>query len=949
MTKRNIALLLAVIIVFSLIGYIVFGNSTTDSTLINQNNTERISVTQKSFYYNGKDLYASLYAIKHGIENNLLTSDELVLYAEKVLRDMEGLGDYYNFFDKTSYTKKGVTYGAVPDGNPIGGGQGYTDIYTSGDYLVTNDDEFMHAVKNAGNGEVIFIQGDAVIDISDLRITDDFFATLSRGVTIASDRGHNDSKGGTIHFSANHSVLLRLIGDNRITGLCLQAANCTMANGRASEDLLFGILAVGVKAEIDNCEISGFSNGAIYSKNSEISIHHNYIHDNSTVNGYGINIENGRASIESNLFSGNITNIRVNNFDEITIRNNIDVGTSRGIPIVISGNDEAVLSFTNNSFLGSGQPYKLENVKNENITNNYNIYDFTDNDTLSLLGIKGFIKSEEAKSITAVPDIIMNVFAGDKNIVFDYIMKIKETSDDKSLALEYAIKALSELAGFSDYYNYLNRLSMEKDGVIYGAYVEDGKSPIGGGVGMSELYATGDYIVNDLDSLLTALDKAKSGEVIFIKGNSIIDTTSLAKRNKALTLNEGVTLASDRGRIYDDGTVSSGAIILSTCHAPVMIDAYADTKIEGLTLSGSDTWKHLAHHARGTGATGYTQYYYSLPLTIGVAVRGDNFIMSNCEVSGFSNSGVQLFNVKDANIRNCFFHHNQRNGFGYGICHNKASTSVIEYNLFNFDRHSIAADGSAGSGYIARYNIQMGDAIYHVFDAHGGGDRGDGTNIACNYVYMYNNTILCDKIPYKKRGVPQLYSKFYRNIVLNPIEYYSTRLMEGENITFYDNIFGIADIKAPEYDYEGGERWSFSISVFNKKVRSSGVTTSVFYLDENGYITSAGAGLRYAYILVFAPNEDGKFRITEYGNNLDDGTIMNWDEKVYIPESGFVLAFTNDVLKMKSLYDYITEEYSVIYNTTASIHGGYIADVTGVLGSGEITVTVTAAKKVDND
>ena len=66
---------------------------------------------------------------------------------------------------------------------------------------------------------------------------------------------------------------------------------------------------------------------------------------------------------------------------------------------------------------------------------------------------------------------------------------------------------------------------------------------------------------------------------------------------------------------------------------------------------------------------------------------------------------------------------------GYGICHDR-SFSLIEYNLFNYNRHSIAGTGRPDSGYEARHNIEIKHSLSHCFDMHGGRDRQDNTNIA---------------------------------------------------------------------------------------------------------------------------------------------------------------------------------------------------------------------------
>ncbi|MBO5981674.1 MAG: right-handed parallel beta-helix repeat-containing protein, partial [Clostridia bacterium] len=333
-----------------------------------------------------------------------------------------------------------------------------------------------------------------------------------------------------------------------------------------------------------------------------------------------------------------------------------------------------------------------------------------------------------------------------------------------------------------------------------------------------------------------------------------------------------------------------------------------------------DTERHMTHLQRGLNSAGnsYTDYYYSLILARGLVVRGDNVTVSNCEISGFSEAGVLVEGYKGAKVSHCYIHHNQRNGFGYGVSLYRESEVEIYGNLFNFDRHAIAADGSAGSSYYAHDNVHMGTAIYHIFDAHGGADRGDGTDTACDKVEMINNVFLSDRLPYKKRGTPTEYSLFKNNIVVYPEESYEYRFLYGNNFIMEDNIFGIAEKKNPVYDFEGAKSYLVDMS-------------SVEKYEGVEYIDSAAQKLRYKYILVFAPAEDGKFYIKEYGNNLDDGSIRNWNEKVYVPEGGFVLAFTADSGSGLRLYNAVADRHGVIYNTTLCLDGDFVGEFDGEL------------------
>ena len=399
-----------------------------------------------------------------------------------------------------------------------------------------------------------------------------------------------------------------------------------------------------------------------------------------------------------------------------------------------------------------------------------------------------------------VPNIVSDLWYGDTEAVWQILEMqksglLKNTVNAGTVSKKIN-EALMELGSFSRYYDYESELCIEVDGKKYGAYVEEGAPPIGGGKGYSEIFTTGDYVVRTLAELTDALSKAQSGEVVFIEGNAAIDITTLVIQGKYLELKEGVTLASNRGHTYEDGTVSTGGKIYSTSMANRALYAYDNSRVTGLIFAGGDPNQHLEHHYRAfsaPNAPGHS-YYYSLTsvATDGIHVVGNNVTVDNCEIAGFGDAGVNLYiGVKNAVVKYCYIHHNQANGLGYGVCHWDDAESVIEYNLFNYNRHSIAGSGPADSYYTARYNVEMGESLSHMFDMHGGRDRGDGTNIAGKYVDMYNNTFLSPMNPYYMRGVPVEYQNFYHNIVLNPKRNYNYSFFTGENVKIYDNIFGI--------------------------------------------------------------------------------------------------------------------------------------------------------------
>lgn len=515
---------------------------------------------------------------------------------------------------------------------------------------------------------------------------------------------------------------------------------------------------------------------------------------------------------------------------------------------------------------------------------------------------------------TVYPDITSAVFPADSFEVYKMLLSIAEGHT------EQIIDALAYHSGTTNYYYYKDSLSVTKDGVQYG--IRDDGTPLGGGKGYENIITEGDYTVTDTASLVSALRNAKSGEVVYIPEGCKISVTGIT-----VTVPEGVTIASNRGYVHENGSISAGGMLYTTTRQKEAVILSEGAVFTGLTFAGADTDRHMTHLNRGLNEAGtsYTDYYYSLTLSRAIVVRGDNAEVSNSEISGFSEAGVLVEGHKGVKVHHNYIHHNQRNGFGYGVTLYGAAETEIYRNMFNFDRHAIAADGSPGSSYSAHDNIHMGTAIYHIFDAHGGSDRGDGTDIACDKVEMVNNVFLSDKLPYKKRGTPTEYSLFKHNIVIYPESAYQYRFLYGNNFICEDNIFGLAEKEKSEYSFEGGASYPLP-------------TDNVEIYKDMEYIDSKTHGLRYAYILVFTPNDDGYY-VSEYGNNLDDGSIRNWNEKVYIPEGGFAVTFKGENGSWRRLYDAISARHGVIYNTTLMLDGDYIAKYDGEF------LRVTASKK----
>lgn len=307
---------------------------------------------------------------------------------------------------------------------------------------------------------------------------------------------------------------------------------------------------------------------------------------------------------------------------------------------------------------------------------------------------------------------------------------------------------------------------VEIDGVVYGARADE-RGPIGGGESYAEVLNDGDYRVADLDSLLAALAKAVAGDIVFLPDETEIDLTARIHVEKlVLEVPGGVTLAGNRGH-----QGSRGALLYSdTLQTPVMIRALGPAvRITGLRLRGPNPKRYIEHHRRafardretgaylhhdGEGPRGGHTYYYKFPVQSGIVTTHDGLRVDNCEISGFGHSGISLREGTDHRVHHNFIHHCQYQGLGYGVSVNTA-IATIEYNLFDWNRHSIAGTGRSGSGYLARHNVELGTSLSHCFDMHGGRDRRDGTDVAGAAIEIHNNTFRAPQTPIVIRGTPE--------------------------------------------------------------------------------------------------------------------------------------------------------------------------------------------------
>lgn len=349
----------------------------TSPALTVKNQFDGITVTARSFYPDSNSLMEKLEQIGYGLESNQLSGDVLLSELEDAIRQLEQLGFYYDYIGNTAVaSESGKLYGASADAlGPIGGGAGYTEMITTGDYIATDDNTFYDAVSKAQAGQVIFIPGDAVIDLSDMKLLEYRDLVLPAGITLASDRGLNGSGGGILKFSLELSTLFTASDDVRITGLVLQGVDARL-HDEANYDPINGIVVNGSNVQIDNCEISGFSGAAILAAAGDVQIHHCYIHHiRGYGNGHGILVRSGDAKISHNLFSNCRNAVTVSaGAGSVAAENNVEAGNALEAAFRLWAADPeaeqpetgaAALLLKNNTVLGGTLPVWIEQLPKE--------------------------------------------------------------------------------------------------------------------------------------------------------------------------------------------------------------------------------------------------------------------------------------------------------------------------------------------------------------------------------------------------------------------------------------------------------------------------------------------------------------------------------------------------------------------------------------------------------
>jgi hypothetical protein len=248
-----------------------------------------------------------------------------------------------------------------------------------------------------------------------------------------------------------------------------------------------------------------------------------------------------------------------------------------------------------------------------------------------------------------------------------------------------------------------------------------------------------------------------------------------------LNIPDGVTLESDRSARH------AGALLYMSqnlMYPKAMLALRTGDRVTGLRLHG---------YSFGRGGDESYTIGDKYGTTNGVDVSAPYVLIDNNDIAGWPGSGVGVHDVhygnwppfggvpneprpprhsredayltslaRQVHITNNFIHNNVGCTDGYGVVVGGDSAfALIDRNVFDYNKHDVAGDGTAGSGFIASSNLTLTDGVEcrgdsgngsltygGHFDMHGtAGGEGSGHvgGTAGTYIEIRNNAIRGDQ------------------------------------------------------------------------------------------------------------------------------------------------------------------------------------------------------------
>jgi hypothetical protein len=408
-------------------------------------------------------------------------------------------------------------------------------------------------------------------------------------------------------------------------------------------------------------------------------------------------------------------------------------------------------------------------------------------------------------------------------------------------------------------------------------------------------------MVHSPDELVTALSNPQTTSPVIIPRDVQWDMSSYSQ----IPLHSGVSLVGERGAL------GSRPLLYSTnkTHDYALFDITGnDVRIEGLHLRGPEA----DDRTDGQKATRAIFVHEDADQQLGrrVMIRDnelEQWTTAGVELAGAHsdavtpadyNPGWAVLQPADAGlvrVEGNYIHNNVMDGSGYGVVVSGGAYVTVEGNVFNYNRHDVACDGHAHTGYIARFNYVMqggfkqGSYYNQRFDVHGTADHGYG-GAAGEYFLIAFNTIRGDQTYYAGlstrpalmlRGTPTIGMYFNNNVLVHD------DLGSAVSLKYETGVSGFFNNGDHDYHFHASDnqfKTDHSTEIAAGDFDGDGVT-DVFLATGTAWFYSRGGSQPWTYLqpsglltrdLAFADvDHDG---VTDVLWRAPNGTLYYWKD-----------------------------------------------------------------------
>lgn len=206
---------------------------------------------------------------------------------------------------------------------------------------------------------------------------------------------------------------------------------------------------------------------------------------------------------------------------------------------------------------------------------------------------------------------------------------------------------------------------------------------------------------------------------LFVQAVSTAGTTIVIANGVSLDLSNrqdipvasNVTIRGGRGGMQD------GPLIFTTTRPEVLFSispAVSNVRVTGVRVAGPDLGVPDRYHNRAFSVDSATHIEFDHNEIYGFSGSGIEVIDNQNVMPSPDPNNADVISFYPVRIHDNYIHNNEATGGdGYGVVVSTGAHPLIDRNVFDWNRHSIAGDGRPGSGYTAVDNLVLSNGGLH--------------------------------------------------------------------------------------------------------------------------------------------------------------------------------------------------------------------------------------------